>query len=167
VVAISRDSKLRLREALTEFPSLERRLNPVLETTVERGGASITCRLRAVHRGNVALIGDASGSVDAITGEGLCLVFQQAQALADALAADDLSLYEKAHRAFRRRPTFMADLMLSLERRHRVRAAVVGTFSRHPQWFARLLALHVGAVRPATARENPLRAAAASSGSRA
>jgi flavin-dependent dehydrogenase len=46
----------------------------------------------------VALVGDASGSVDAITGEGLCLLFQQAVALAAALEAGDLALYQAEHR---------------------------------------------------------------------
>ena len=38
-----------------------------------------------MSRGNVALIGDASGTVDAITGEGLCLAFSQAMVLAECL----------------------------------------------------------------------------------
>jgi hypothetical protein len=36
--------------------------------------------------------------VDAITGEGLRLAFRQAFALADAMIADDLMLYQRAHR---------------------------------------------------------------------
>ena len=72
--------------------------------TPERGGVSASRRLRAVCRGNVALVGDASGSVDAITGEGLCLLFQQAVALAGALEAGDLALYQAEHRRIGKRP---------------------------------------------------------------
>ncbi len=54
-------------------------------------------RLHRVTSGNIALIGDASGSVDAITGEGLALCFRQALELAGALKAEDLALYERAH----------------------------------------------------------------------
>jgi len=43
--------------------------------------------------GNIALAGDASGSVDAITGEGLCLSFRQAIALADSLEKARLEGY--------------------------------------------------------------------------
>ena len=65
----------------------------------------------------MALVGDASGSVDAITGEGLCLLFQQAVALAGALEAGDLRVYQAEHRRIGKRPELMADLMLMLDRR--------------------------------------------------
>jgi hypothetical protein len=57
---------------------------------------------------------DASGSVDAITGEGLCLAFQQAIALASALETGNLDAYQAEHRRLLRRSAFMAALMLSL-----------------------------------------------------
>jgi menaquinone-9 beta-reductase len=45
----------------------------------ERGAITVTRRLRRVYRRpHGALVGDASGGVDAITGEGLCLAFRQA-----------------------------------------------------------------------------------------
>ena len=62
------------------------------------GAVSVTRKLPLVWRENLALIGEASGSVDAITGEGLTVAFQQALALAEALAAGDLQLYQAAHR---------------------------------------------------------------------
>ena len=52
--------------------------------------------LRSVQRGRVALVGDASGGVDAITGEGIRLGLRQASALAEAMAAGNLQQYEKA-----------------------------------------------------------------------
>jgi menaquinone-9 beta-reductase len=90
VVLISRDHRLRLDHVLPRFPLLARRLAAAGARSSERGGVSASRRLERVCRGNVALVGDASGSVDAITGEGLCLLFQQAVALADSLAAGDL-----------------------------------------------------------------------------
>ncbi len=77
VVLISRDQRLRLAEVLPWFPGLAHRLASAEPLNLERGGVTVSRRLRAVARGNVALVGDASGSVDAITGEGLCLLFQQ------------------------------------------------------------------------------------------
>ena len=50
------------------------------------GAISALRVLRKVCRGAFALVGDASGSVDSLTGEGLGLAFQQANALAEALA---------------------------------------------------------------------------------
>jgi flavin-dependent dehydrogenase len=74
------------------------------------------------------LIGDASGSVDAITGEGMGLAFDRPLALADALAADNLDQYQTAHRRLARRPAFMAQLMLTLDRFPRLRPLVLRTF---------------------------------------
>src|ERR1017187_5940217 len=98
VVLISSDHRLRLDHVLPRFPLLARRLAAAGAASSERGGVSASRRLARVWRGNVALVGDASGSVDAITGEGLGLLFQQAMALADALAAGDLNRYQAAHR---------------------------------------------------------------------
>ena len=60
---------------------------------------TFTTRLSHVCRGSIALVGDASGSVDAITGDGLHLAFLQALALADAFEANDLAAYEAKHPA--------------------------------------------------------------------
>ena len=144
VVLISRDPRLRLDAALSRFPQVWSRLESAAAASSERGGVSATRRLKRVWRGNVALIGDASGSVDAITGEGLCLVFQQAVALAEALAGDNLSAYQAAHRRLGRRSEWMGDLMLMLERFPALRQRTVRAMVRDPRLFARMLAMHVG-----------------------
>jgi flavin-dependent dehydrogenase len=144
VVLISRDHRLRLEDALPQFPEVVRRLAAAGPTNLERGGVTASRRLRAVCRGNVALVGDASGSVDAITGEGLCLLFQQSVALAAALEAGDLSLYQAEHRRIGRRPEWMADLMLLLDRRRGLRARAIRAFAGRPKLFAGMLAMHVG-----------------------
>ena len=97
-------------------------------------------------RGPVALVGDASGSVDAITGQGLCLALQQSAALADAMAEGDLRIYQAAHRRLMRKPQFMSGLMLALDGRAWMQRAALETMSLRPQWFETLLAFHVGAA---------------------
>jgi menaquinone-9 beta-reductase len=104
--------------------------------------------LHRVYRGNVALIGDASGSVDAITGEGLSLSFRQATALADALAANNLVLYQTVHRRLFRRPRLMGQLLLLLDRRNGLRERTMRALEAAPQLFERMLAYHVGETRP-------------------
>jgi flavin-dependent dehydrogenase len=144
VVLISRDHRLRLEDALPGFPEVERRLSAAGESNPQRGGVTASRRLKAVYRGNVALVGDASGSVDAITGEGLCLLFQQSVALAAALEAGDLSLYQAAHRRIGRRPEWMAGLMLLLDRRGGLRSRAIRALAGRPNLFARILAMHTG-----------------------
>jgi flavin-dependent dehydrogenase len=102
-------------------------------------------KLKQVYRDRVALIGDASGSVDAITGEGLSLGFRQATALADALEAGDLAAYQKAHRRLARRPELMGRLMLVLDGHPALRERTLRAFASDSRVFARLLAVHVGA----------------------
>jgi len=146
LVLISSDHRQRLDHALPRFPGLARRLAAAGAASSERGGVSTSRRLARVYGGNVALVGDASGSVDAITGEGLCLLFQQAEALAGALAAGDLEQYQAAHRRLGRRPAFMADLMLLLDRHGPLRSRVMHAFAARPHLFSRMLAQHVGAL---------------------
>jgi flavin-dependent dehydrogenase len=145
VALISRDPHLRLDSAMQLFPKVEAQLRGVPASSAEQGGVSVSRRLKAVARGAVALLGDASGSVDAITGQGLSLSFQQSLALADAMAAGDLSRYEAAHERLMRRPRLMAGLMLSLDGRGWLQRSALGTMSRWPQTFENLLAFHVGA----------------------
>jgi flavin-dependent dehydrogenase len=149
VAVISRDSHLRLEHALPQHPQLLERLNTAPETTAERGAVSATRRLARVYRDNVVLVGDASGSVDAITGEGLRLGFEQGMALAGALEAGDLSEYASAHRRLARRPAFMAALMLSLDRSAWLRQRVLRALAEDPEIFATQLAMHVGAASTA------------------
>jgi flavin-dependent dehydrogenase len=144
VALITRDPHLRMDDALTHFPELSGRLARAEQVTNERGAVTATRTLRAVYRGRVALVGDASGSVDAITGEGLCVAFQQALALVDALEREDLREYSTTHRRIARRPTFMADFMLLMDRWPLLQSRALHAFAKRPDIFARLLAMHVG-----------------------
>ena len=148
IVVISHDSHLRFESALRQFPELNWRLAGRMATSLERGAVSASRRLKQVYRDNAILIGDASGSVDAITGEGLSLSFHQALALADALVDNDLEAYQAAHRRLARRPAFMAALMLSLDRFPRLRPLALRAMAFEPAIFKKLLAVHVGAASP-------------------
>jgi flavin-dependent dehydrogenase len=146
VVVISRNQRLRLDQALQEFPEVAAKLQWARHATAERGGVSASRQLAAVYRANVALVGDASGSVDAITGQGLCLLFQHAAALAKALQTGDLSQYAAAHRRIGRRPKLMSDLMLLLDGRRRFQRRAIATMAANPGHFERMLAMHVGTL---------------------
>ena len=141
VVLLSCDPHSRLDHVLRNF--LSNHLDEGVPSTVEKGAVSSSCSLKKVAQGPVALIGDASGSVDAITGEGLCLSFKQAVALADALESGDLRGYQDEHKRLWRRPAFMADLMLSLDRFPRLRHRSLCALAVKPEIFAALLAAHV------------------------
>ncbi len=130
--------------ALQEWPELLSRLANAQLASRERGAVTSMRLLSHVQNGNLALVGDASGSVDAITGEGLRMAFRQATALAEAMVKSDLQLYEQAHRALLLRPMLMGDLMLWLGRNPRIRRRVVFAMQSRPDLFARFLTIHVG-----------------------
>jgi flavin-dependent dehydrogenase len=150
VSAMTRHLGLRLDQIVASLPVLRERLSSAAPTSAERGCLTLTRRLRHVGRNNVALIGDASGSVDAITGEGLALGFRQALLLADSLSAGSLALYQARHGRILGRPLQMATLLLLLDRHPRLRSRTLHLFAAQPALFRSLLAFHVG--------ESPLRA---------
>ena len=135
--------------ALRQLPQLRERLLGAELASRERGAVTVSKSLHTVQRANVALIGDASGSVDAITGEGLRLAFRQAFALAEAMQAGNLASYQRRHRQLERRPMAMARLMLLLGRHPSLRTRVLDSFASKGELFAKLLAFHVGEATPA------------------
>jgi flavin-dependent dehydrogenase len=134
----------RLSDALAEFPAVAQHLTNAESTAPARGAVTRTRTLRRVVRGNVALLGDASGSVDAITGEGLLSAFRQALALADALCAGELARYAEAHRSIARNPARMARLLLLLDRHPQLRRRAIAALATRPECFAELLSVHLG-----------------------
>jgi flavin-dependent dehydrogenase len=144
VALVSHTPELRLDDALERlFPLLSVRLNGESTTDRERGAVTGNVRLRKVARGNVALIGDASGSVDAISGEGICLGFRQAEVLARAMAIGDLSGYNRAHPRLAWRPYVLANTMLQLDRSQMIQRVALSALSAHPWIFQKLLQVHV------------------------
>lgn len=129
---------------LAHFPELSLRLDGARKISVVRGAVTMNRRLKLVTRGNVALMGEASGSVDAITGDGLALAFRQALALGSALVAKDLSAYQTAHRKIAQLPHSMANAMLLMDRSKWVRSRVLRVFATKPRLFEQMLSMHVG-----------------------
>jgi menaquinone-9 beta-reductase len=59
-----------------------------------------------------------------------------------------LRRYEREHRRLALRPSMMARLMLTLDRKPRLQRRTLQVLRKHPQIFERLLELHVGARSP-------------------
>jgi flavin-dependent dehydrogenase len=133
----------KLNDALPDFPAVRKRLANALPTSAMRGAVTRTRHLREVVRGNIAVLGDASGSVDAVTGEGLLSALQQANALADAIVAGQPQRYTTAHRQIATRPGRMAQLLLLLDRYPRLQRGFVAAMATRPESFAGLLRVHL------------------------
>ncbi len=133
-------------DLLERFPRLRERLGDAGPSSRDRGWGPLRQGARRVTRGNVALVGDASGYVDAITGEGLSLAFHQAQALVAALSAGDLRPYARQHRRIGLLPNTLTNLLVWVERHPGLRRRLIRAFARDPALFSHLLALHVRAL---------------------
>lgn len=144
VALISSRRPVHFDDSLRHFPVLASKLRYALPEGPPRGAVTASRRLNRVHCGSVALIGEAAGSIDAITGEGLAITFRQATALAHALVANDLSTYATAYRKIMWLPRAMAGLMLAMDGRPGLRNRTFGALEARPALFERMLALHTG-----------------------
>jgi flavin-dependent dehydrogenase len=138
----SRDPELRIADGLSEFPEVAEHLKSAHGVTPEQGslvGLTSTWRVASAH---VALVGDASCSVDGIAGHGLSLGLQQARALADALSRGDLRSYRSAHRRIVSMPLRMTRLLLLMDASTWVRRKTLRLFESQPELFAKIISAH-------------------------
>jgi flavin-dependent dehydrogenase len=84
---------------LSDFPALRDRLGDASPASDVRGAGPMRQDVRRRVYGRVLLVGDASGYVDALTGEGIGVGLAQAEALARCLAAGRPADYERAWRS--------------------------------------------------------------------
>lgn len=146
IVIVTKNRLNSVETAFHLFPELAARLDGIEHGSSERGALTAGHIYERVTNGQVALVGDASGSVDAIAGEGLALSFLHAVALGHALKREDLNLYEVAHRKIRRVPNFMSQSMLLMDRFGMARRKSFSAFHRNPWLFERMLSIHIGAT---------------------
>ena len=142
VAVLSRDPQLRLETALPLFPAIAKQLRGAQPSTRELGDTTLLRILPAVTRGRIALVGDASGTVDAVTGHGLSLSFQQAAALAEAMERGDLVHYKSAHKKIRAIGVTMTRLMLLMDSSDWIRRRTIRMFEKTPGLFSKMLAIH-------------------------
>lgn len=133
---------------LHRFPVLSERLEGAPRASRDRGAGRLEQRTRAVYRGRVALVGDAAGYRDAITGEGVSMAFHQARALAASILAKDLGQYARAVRRLTALPFALIQTLLEVERRPWLRRRLIRALAREPALFERLLAVHTRDLPP-------------------
>ena len=156
LAVLSSDPQMRVGRALGEFPAAAKRLGGARRITDEIGSATVLDYPRSVARRNIALVGDASFTVDGITGQGLSLSFQQALSLGEALASENLGAYQLAHRQFIKEPARMARLLLLLDRQAWLRRKALRLFAANPKLFGRMISSHANCPKPAPIRASEM-----------
>ena len=144
VVYITRNPRCDRTNILDNFPEIAKRLAGAEVVSQQRGAVTASCKLHRVATDFVALIGDASGSADAITGEGLAISFRQAIALAESIHSGSLAPYRRAHQQIGKLPHAMGELMLTLDRWPALQVRAMRALATTPIFFRELLHAHMG-----------------------
>ena len=137
------------------------RLNASLQGARPSAGARAIGPMHQVARSpvsdGVALVGDASGYLDAITGEGISLALAQVQALYDSIGpwmlsndrvptATELQGYSRRISGMVRQHQLITHLVLFLSRKPRLAARAIKGLGRQPELFRWLLSANMGAA---------------------
>lgn len=101
-IALLSHRGVRFDDALAATPTLAARVAGAAPLSELRGAGPFRQRRRGRVAGRVLLAGDASGYVDALTGEGIRIGLAQVRAAVEAIAADDPRSYEGAWRRITR-----------------------------------------------------------------
>ena len=145
VAVLSAVRPLSFDRVVSQLPELARRLEGAKVASRDRGAGPFGQRAATVVRGRLALVGDASGCLDPITGEGLSVAFGQARALVRAVRHGSLEGYAADHRRIMRLPRLLTELLLGAECRPRLRRRTIRMFAASPRLFSGLVNI-VGAV---------------------
>lgn len=149
VALLWRDERTDFDRLITEFPALRETLGGAAAASSDRGAGPLEQRARDVVKGRLALVGDAAGYVDAISGEGLGLALRQAEALVTAVVGGNLAAYRLAHRRISRHPVRMTRLLLLLSDHAVLRRRVLRRLDADTGLMTRFLALKAAPGGPA------------------
>jgi flavin-dependent dehydrogenase len=143
------ESHDRFATLLARFPLVKEKLGDAMSSSESRGSGPLFRPALGRAADRIALVGDAAGYVDAITGQGLSLAFLGAEklvrALPEKLDGDGAALnealrnYDRSLRSAWRGYALPARALLALARRPKLRRAALGAAVRFPKIFARIV----------------------------
>lgn len=123
---------------LAALPELAARLDGAAVLGDSRGAGPLLQRSRSRTAGRVLLAGDASGYVDALTGEGMRVGFAQARTAVAAVREGDTAQYEQAWRATTRDFRILTTGLV-MAAGSRLRPGIVPMAARRPALFGAIV----------------------------
>ena len=135
-----RDQRGDMETFLKYFPELTGRLGPP-ESTI-RGAGPFDVQVAGQQAGRVLLVGDAAGYVDALTGEGIALGLEQAEAAVALCLRNTPEAWSREWTALTRRHRLFTRLLLGVAARPYLRRMVIRGLAAVPAAFQ--LGLRVG-----------------------
>ncbi|QDE71463.1 NAD(P)/FAD-dependent oxidoreductase [Myxococcus xanthus] len=141
------EGRVSFETLLARFPKLSERFSGSAPDSQPRGAGPLARVSRARIADRFALVGDAAGYVDAITGEGLSLAFVCAESLGNLLpealvhgaTREALMPYEQCFQRVFRKYSRSTGALLMLARRPWLRRPVVRLLGKTPWLFERIL----------------------------
>jgi flavin-dependent dehydrogenase len=121
-------------DRMKEFPHLQELLRGANGSAVLGAGPFLQGTTRRVA-GRVLLVGDASGYIDALTGEGIAIGLSQARVLVEALAADQPHLYEARWHSATRRARLLTSTLVKVTQKPQMRRHLLPAAQRFPALF--------------------------------
>lgn len=125
-------------DALSGIPELAGHLQGAEASSSTRGAGPLRQRTARRTAGRVLLAGDASGYVDALTGEGLRVGFAQARSAVRSIVAGDPSRYERAWSRDTRDFRILTTALVAAARSP-LRGRIVPAAVASPQLFGRIV----------------------------
>jgi flavin-dependent dehydrogenase len=126
---------------LAAFPELRSRLAGAAPASEIRGAGPLRQDVRRRSAGNVLLVGDASGYLDALTGEGIGVALAQAAVLARCLASGRPGDYDRAWRRVSRRSWMLTAGLLWARHQALLGPRIVPAAQRLPAVFTKIVNL--------------------------
>jgi flavin-dependent dehydrogenase len=138
-VAVLGGARGNLESRLAAFPALRERLAGSPPASDVRGAGPLRQDVRCRAAGRVLLVGDASGYLDALTGEGIGVALAQAAALAACVAAGRAGDYERAWRRASRKAWILTGGLLWSRQQALLAPRIVPAAQRLPFLFASIV----------------------------
>ena len=132
---------------LSNFPELQQRLSGSQKIGPTRAIGPLCRPVKSPIARRAALIGDAAGYLDPITGEGISLGLKSALLLTECLSrGGDLSGYAQELKKSRRNYYLTTQSLLLCAKHERLFNASIHFLSQYPKIFQRLLSLNMGPI---------------------
>ncbi|MBM74227.1 MAG: monooxygenase [Proteobacteria bacterium] len=133
-------SKNQYEHMLSLFPNLKAKLSGEYASSL-RGAGPFEQRTHAQQSGNVLLVGDAAGYLDPLTGEGIRLGLDSAEAAVQAITNNDVQSYNRSWKQITRRYWFLTAGLLKLRKIELLRKAMIPFLKSCPRIFRFIISL--------------------------
>lgn len=138
-IAILGSDNLNFWEIVGELPDLARRLSAAKPASKLRGAGPLRQNVKARTSGRTMLVGDAAGYVDALTGEGMRVGFQEGRAAVQSILDGSPSAYEADWNQITRSYRILAGGLLWASSQRVIRPLITPAASTLPFLFRRIV----------------------------